>query len=52
MLRTSLAFMSVALLLASPARAQTRGGGGCTSGSSAAGAMSSLAGVAPAAAPT
>ena len=46
MLRTSLAFMSVALLLASPARAQMRGGGGCASGSSAAGAMSSLAGVA------
>ena len=46
MIRTSLAFMSVALLLASPARAETRGGGGCTSGSSAAGARSSLAGVA------
>jgi hypothetical protein len=46
MFRTSLAFMSVALLLASPARAQMRGGGGCASGSSAAGARSSLAGVA------
>jgi hypothetical protein len=46
MLRTSLAFMSVALLLASPAGAQTRGGGGCASGSSAAGAMSRQLGVA------
>jgi hypothetical protein len=46
MLRTSLAFMSVAVLLASPAGAQTRGGGGCPSGSSAARAMSPLSGVA------
>jgi hypothetical protein len=45
MLRTSLAFISVALLLVSPARAQGRAGG-CASGSSAAGTMSPLGGVA------
>ena len=45
MLRTSLAFLSVALLLASPARAQGRAGG-CASGSSAAGAMLTQARVA------
>ncbi len=45
MLRTSLAFLSVAVLLASPACAQTRAGG-CASGSSVAGAMSPQARVA------
>jgi hypothetical protein len=45
MLRTSLAFLSAALLLVSPARAQTRAGG-CASGSSASGAMSTQGGVA------
>jgi hypothetical protein len=54
MLRTSLAFLSVALLLSSPAQAQMRGGGGgamsmsgmgagCASGSNGAGALSSQA---------